>query len=452
MDLNATVFIIESEKNCRGGLRCAGMEMPVSGKLMSRSALALALVVGLAMPQVRAESLLPVGPKAGDQDLSPFYRWSAALPDRPGVMLRQEPMLAQPEITSAALAERILYTSMDLRWHAGILPVSGTLYLPKGEPPAGGWPLVAWAHGTVGIADACAPSWTGHKPRDATYIQRWLENGFAVVATDYQGLGGPGPHPYLIWEAEGRSVLDGVRAALAAYRAKLASKVFITGQSQGSGAAIGATVIAQSYAPDLPLIATVATGLVSTFPDGPYKPPQTTVLGSPIYTSLMLLGGSLPDGAPSADDLVSDKGKLVLKAARESCTAEMRDVARKNDITVENVYVEPMAKVEARLTPVTDMKAVRLKVPVMLGTGLADSTLVPARQYAEVAAMCAAGNDVVWKTYPGTTHNGGLNAAFPDALAFFRGMIAGEKPQNNCASIAPPSAPETPAQGIAFND
>ena len=218
----------------------------------------------------------------------------------------------------------------------------------------------------------CAPSWTGHKPRDATYIERWIENGFAVVATDYQGLGGPGPHPYLIWQAEGRSVLDGVREALAAYPGESWQAVFITGQSQGSGAAIGATVIAPNYAPDVPLLATVATGLVSTFPDGPYKPPQPTAIGSPIYVSLMLLGGSLPDNAPSADDLVTDKGKLLFKAARESCTPEMRDLARQEGITADNVYVDPIAKIEARLTPVTNMSAVRLPVPVLLGTGLSD--------------------------------------------------------------------------------
>jgi alpha-beta hydrolase superfamily lysophospholipase len=422
------------------------------GSLTTSALVVLAIVLGLATPTARADSLLPTGPKVGDQNLSPFYRWSESLPESPGVMLRKEPMPAQGEITSAGLAERILYTSSDLRWHAGIVPVSGTLYLPKGEPPAGGWPLVAWAHGTLGVSDACAPSWTGHKPRDATYIQRWLENGFAVVATDYQGLGGPGPHPYLIWQAEGRSVLDAVRAALSTYKDKLASKVFVTGQSQGSGAAMGATVIAPDYAPDVPLLATVATGLVSTFPDGPYKPPQTTSIGSPIYTSLMLLGGSLPDGAPSADDLVSEKGKPVLQAARESCTTEMREIARKDDITADNVYVEPIAKVVARLTTITDMKAVRLKVPMLLGTGLADSTLVPTRQYAEVAAFCAAGNDVLWKTYPGATHNGGLNAAFADALAFFRGMLSGERPQSNCAGIAEPGPPGEVAKGVAFND
>src|SRR4051794_14888611 len=165
------------------------MEKLMRGNLVSISLLALAVVTGPGISTGRTEPLLPVGAKAGDLDLSPFYRWSEILPESPGVMLRKEPIPVQPEIASAGLAERILYTSTDLRWHAGIVPVSGTLYLPKGEQPAGGWPLVSWAHGTLGVSDACAPSWTGHKPRDATYIQRWLENGFAVVATDYQGLG-----------------------------------------------------------------------------------------------------------------------------------------------------------------------------------------------------------------------------------------------------------------------
>ncbi|WP_439366366.1 lipase family protein [Bradyrhizobium sp. DASA03005] len=111
-----------------------------------------------------------------------------------------------------------------------------------------------------------------------------------IVATDYQGLGGPGPDPYLVWQAGGRSVLDAVRAALSGHPDRIASKVFITGQSQGSGAAIGATMISESYAANVPLLATVATGLVSTFADAPYRP-HTTAIASPIYTTLMMLGG-----------------------------------------------------------------------------------------------------------------------------------------------------------------
>lgn len=402
--------------------------------------------------QVRAESPLPTGPQVGDQDLSPFYRWTEKLPGQAGVMLREEPVKAQPEIADAGLAHRILYTSNDARWHSGIVPVSGTFYLPKGEAPAGGWPLVAWAHGTLGVADSCAPSWMGHKPRDATYINRWLEQGFAVVATDYQGLGGPGPHAYLIWEAEGRSVLDAVRATRRAYQGKLANKVFITGQSQGSGAALGATRIAPSYAPDVPLLATVATGVVSTFPAGPYKPAEPYRVGSPHYDTLLMMGGGLPDDGPSPDSLVTAKGKALLQAARTTCSPEMRALEKRDDINAKNAYVEPIEKVEARLTVVTDMSPVRMPVPVLLGTGLADTTLVPQRQYAAVVALCSAGSPLVWKTYPGATHNGGLNAAFPDALSFFRAVLAGSTPPSNCSGITEPGPPGKRAAGIPFNE
>jgi alpha-beta hydrolase superfamily lysophospholipase len=393
---------------------------------------------------------LPTGPLVGDMDLSPFYRWREALPAKPGVMLRQELAPAQADITSASLMQRILYTSTDLRWKAGIVPVSGTLYLPKGTPPAGGWPLVTWAHGTLGVADICAPSWAGHKPRDATYIQRWLENGFAVVATDYQGLGGPGPHPYLIWEAEGRSVLDSARAALAAYPDKLAKKVFVTGQSQGSGAAIGATRIAPSYAPDLALQATVATGVVSTFPQGPYKAPSTAI-GSPNYITLLMLGGALPDNVPP-DSLMREKGEVLLMMARGRCSPDVRAVAEQEKITAANAFREPVDKIEAKLAPVTDMTPVKLPVPVLLGTGQADKTLVPRRQFAAVKALCAAGSDIVWKSYPGATHNGGLLASFPDALALFKTVLAGQKVESNCASVGEPGEPTAAGQGLLFND
>jgi hypothetical protein len=147
-------------------------------------------VLSILVPVVSLAAL-PVGPQVGDQDLSPFYRWNSALPDKPGVMLREEPMKHQPEI-AAAQSRRILYTSRDVRWDAGIVPVSGTLYFPQGRAPSGGWPLVAWAHGTLGVADTCAPSWTGHAPRDASYINKWLQQGLPSSQRIIRGLAGRG--------------------------------------------------------------------------------------------------------------------------------------------------------------------------------------------------------------------------------------------------------------------
>jgi hypothetical protein len=191
-----------------------------------------------------AAGTLPVGPAAGDTELSAFYRGPEAMPALPGVLLRSESMPVQAQMPAAAQALRLLYSSTDERWHSGLVAVSGALYLPTGKPPAEGWPLLAWAHGTLGIADACAPSWTGLRERDAAYINRWLAHGFAVVVTDYQSLGGPGPHPYTFWQAEGRSVLDSIRAARAIRPGLIANRTFLAGQSQGGGAALGAAILA----------------------------------------------------------------------------------------------------------------------------------------------------------------------------------------------------------------
>lgn len=398
-------------------------------------------------------SALPVGAAVGDQSLSPFYIWDSTLPSRPGVMLREEPLQRQPEITDAGKMQRILYTSQDKRWNAGIVPVSGAVWFPKGEPPAGGWPVIAWAHGTLGVADSCAPSWTNPTPRDAHYINQWLKQGFVVVATDYQGLGGPGPHPYMNWEAEGRSVLDSVRAALETWPQQIANNLVISGQSQGSGASLGASLIAPEYAPELKLRATIATGVVATFPDGPVKPGHARPghRDPARFTLLRLIGGSLPDGAPEADKWVTDKGAKMLALARTSCMKEVGKYEHHEKITGATAFIGGSRQVDAALLPVTDMPVKMFPAPLFAATGLADHTLAPHHQYAAVAALCAGGNAVEWKTYPGITHNGTVNVAFDDELKFVRGVMEHSPLQNSCGSLLAPGEPQQPFKGVQFN-
>ncbi|WP_437890153.1 lipase family protein [Phytobacter sp. V91] len=412
-------------------------------------------LAALLLSAVPASALadLPTGPDVCDRPLSPFYRWDSSLPATPGKMLREEPMTAQAQITDAAVMRRILYTSRDVRWNAGIIPVSETLYLPKGTPPTGGWPIVAWAHGTLGVADVCAPSWTTHIPRDATYINQWLKQGFAVVATDYQGLGGPGPHPYLIWEAEGRSVLDAVRSALQAYPERLANQLIISGQSQGSGASLGASRIAPDYAPELNLQATIATSVVVTFPDGPVKRDNAHQHKAPArFDMLRLLGGSLPDNGPAAETLVTEQGRTLLAMAKTSCVRDLGQFERGQHLDADTAFVGGKAHIDAALTSVTDMRQQRFPAPLFIATGLADRTIAPRQQYAAVAAICAQNDAVEWKTYSGITHNGTVNSAFADELAFVRSLQSGKAPRNDCSSLVVPGKPEARAKDIMFND
>jgi len=143
-----------------------------------------------------------------------FYRWTDALPEKPGVILRREALEAAWLPQNAQRAFRILYTSTDGIGGTERVPVSGYVMIPAGTPPKGGWPVVIWAHGTTGVADVCAPSYRGLGKRDLAYMNGWLGRGFLVVATDYQGLGTAGAHPYLLYRPEAYSLLDSARAVL----------------------------------------------------------------------------------------------------------------------------------------------------------------------------------------------------------------------------------------------
>lgn len=408
----------------------------------------LPVVLSTVVTSVVAQGELPLGPAAGDAALSPFYR-SEVLLKRPGILLKEEAMPEQVEIDAAREGRRMLYTSTDVRWQSGQIPVSGTFYLPVGKPPVRGWPVMAWAHGTLGIADACAPSWTGFRPRDATYINRWLKARFAVVVTDYQGLGGPGPHPYLNWRAEGRSVLDAVRAAISARPGQLSNHVFISGQSQGSGAALGAARLARDYAPELKVLGVVATGLISTFPEGPN--PQPVRNSSNMF--LTFASGGLRDDGPQIDEIVSDKGRQLLEAARTGCTGDVVKLARKlRVVDLSEALSIPMERLAELRLALTDMPMGRIGMPLFVGTGLADATITPVRQHAAVSALCASRNNVTWKRYEGHGHDGALHGSFDDSLAFVRTLLARKKVSSTCSAITLPGPPGQRREDLPFND
>ena len=99
------------------------------------------------------------GPAHGDGGVSAFYVWNEKVPGTPGRLLRQEPVPDHLALTNAAKGLRVLYTSTDGIDGKTAIAVSGAIYFPNGTAPAGGWPVIAWAHGTTGTADVCAPSW-----------------------------------------------------------------------------------------------------------------------------------------------------------------------------------------------------------------------------------------------------------------------------------------------------
>src|SRR6478735_8949332 len=163
-----------------------------------------------------------------------FYNPPSNLPSGPhGTLIWQRPAGGSVPLTSAARTTQ-----------GRAAAVSGSVSIPKGKPPKGGWPVITYAHGTTGSADICAPSRVHNgAPAESliTYVDpelnAWVNAGYAVVRTDYQGLGTPGPHPYLIGKSEGRSVLDIVRAARDVFPG-IGKRFLIAGHSQGGQSAL----------------------------------------------------------------------------------------------------------------------------------------------------------------------------------------------------------------------
>ena len=124
------------------------------------------------------------------------------------------------------------------------------VFTPKTVPPAEGWPIVAWAHGAVGVADNCAPSRNrlivgGFLPDVHTQkmIDSFVQSGYVVVAPDYEGLGEPSGqeiHPFLHVKSEAYSITDAVVATKSWLGNKTSNKWAVVGASQGGHAALGA--------------------------------------------------------------------------------------------------------------------------------------------------------------------------------------------------------------------
>ena len=145
---------------------------------------------------------------------------------------------------------RMLYRSTDRLGNPTV--VSGLLVAPAGEAPASGWPVVAIAHGTAGLPRGAAPSLTIDANSDetnhlyATNLKPFLDAGYAVAFSDYQGLGAPGEHSYLVGTVEAANVLDSVRAIRRFSGIPVSDHLIVWGHSQGGHAAAFAVELAPS--------------------------------------------------------------------------------------------------------------------------------------------------------------------------------------------------------------
>ena len=211
---------------------------------------------------------------------------------------------------------------------------SGFILLPKGKAPKGGWPVLAWAHGTTGVADTCAPSndFAGgpvhvYQQIAAKALNAWLARGYAVVAPDYQGLGTPGGHPYMNAQSQLHTVVDAVRATHLLKPYQFSKNWYVMGHSQGGAASLAVAAFGPKDAPELNL-----RGAIALAPGGyQYEGIAEYVASNPQITTdvaaffpIVLLGAEAADPGLAPANLVSPDMGVILNSARNRCLSELQ--------------------------------------------------------------------------------------------------------------------------------
>ena len=349
------------------------------------------------------------------------------LPDAPpGTLIDVEPLGEFGEVS----AYRILYHSLSRRGED--IAVSGYVLAPLDDAADTEWPVVAYAHGTTGMADQCAPSATVDSDLrsfggEAGLLTQLAALGYVVVATDYEGLGTPGLHPYLVGESEARSILDSVRAVQRTEGLNVSDKFAVAGISQGGHAAIHAGQYWQTYAPELDLV-----GVVSMAP-----PSQATLMYDAIINTsskgFIYMALAAYDAAydeVDVSEVLTPKGVELLAELENGCTDYVFNVFNQHEVSDLVSVDNPLAIPAWRDIAIdNDVNQRAHPAPLFIAHGSAD-TLIPAVSSALLCAQITPIPDqgpTLRKTYEGATHGGVATAAADDIATWLAARFAGEE-------------------------
>jgi pimeloyl-ACP methyl ester carboxylesterase len=383
--------------------------------LLSLLALTVAAVASPAVAKVRS------GPSG-----TAFYKPPHKLPGKKhGEAIWVRSLHGSAALRGAGRNQLILYRSVDASGRN--VAVSGTISLPKGKAPKGGWPVLTYAHGTSGIADICAPSRAGSSLINSyiyPVLSQWLKAHYAVVRTDYQGLGTPGVHGYLVGDDEGRSVLDIVRAARRA-DPSIGRRVIIGGHSQGGHAALWAAALAPRWTPELNVRATVAFAPASHVQDQARLIGSLNTPGSLSGLAAMILRG-VDSSTPSLhlSSLLTPQAAALYPQTLTTCLPQL-DLPNSFGGLAPSQLFQSGANTAPLFAALgkNDPEHLRIKTPLFIAQGTADTTVFPQLTAALQKQLTALGAKLSYKTYPGVNHGGLPAAADADALAFARAHL-----------------------------
>jgi pimeloyl-ACP methyl ester carboxylesterase len=345
----------------------------------------------------------------------------------PGTLLRSE------EVAPIAANSRtftVLYASESLGGEA--VAVSGLVVVPDSPPQDGSFNVVSWAHGTKGISDNCAPSrgFSGSSHDFFDIAPELVDAGYVAVSSDYEGLGTPGLHPYLVGESQARGSLDIVRAASQMDAVGEIGQVAVWGRSQGGQTALFAGEIAPTWAPELNLAGVIPAapacclelliGIGPTVAGSRGLVWMAAVAFADTY-DLDLDAAFAPEAIAAIDQLLED----------EVCYEEWTEAARDFDnagIVINVSESEDWSEALRDSSP----GQVTTDVPVLLLQGSEDTTTPQLTSDILSDELCAIGTPLDYRVFEGFSHNDSTAMNMPLMLEWTAARFAGEAANSTC--------------------
>jgi alpha-beta hydrolase superfamily lysophospholipase len=377
-----------------------------------------------------------------------FYVPPSPLPVREhGKVIRSRPLTDAAALPSAARNLLVMYHSTGE--DGKDVAVTGTIAIPAGDPPRGGWPVTTWTHGTTGIAPLCAPSLdTPNGPEHQflgmheVVMDDYVKRGYVVVATDYEGLGPPGLHPFLQGASEAHGALDIIRAARE-IDSRIGARYVAIGHSQGGQANLFTAALGPSYVPELKLLGNVALApashIAATLQAMMQAPAPSYALGYAMYV--------LESFASNHSDI--DLNKILKKQALDhlpetlhACiTATVSKgywaTAIPKDQFLPKADLTSVLKVAAQNEP----NGLRINVPTLVAQGTADDTVMPRWTDNVVDSLCRNGAPLEYVVQRGATHETVLASSTVQMKAWVDARFARKTAERNCSAL--PSAAST---------
>src|SRR3984893_793626 len=397
----------------------------------------LAGVARAQLPLAGGANLFAPSFKAGKEidaerrlSFTPFYaNGELKTPAEPGALVRSE-LATDYALPPGITATRILYHTRTASSEDAL--ASGVVLVPYGQPPKGGWPLLAWSHGTSGVARICAPSLMKSLFYNWEGLYEYVLMGYAVVATDYVGLGTEGRHAYLDMLSNGTDVINSVSAARTAV-SNLGEKWLVIGHSQGGLSSLGVAQL-EGAIKDPNFLGTVALAGASDLQDGIDAVARVKL---PVLNGLVgfwVFGAKTVYPELELKDILSSKALAIYDASVEDgCSgASGAFAALPTDEVLlpgwrDNRYIK---KFLARNQPGLQSPY----GPLLLVGGGDDILFTESASRKIFQRLCSAGARVQRNVYAGLGHDPVVYGSLRDQLNWIAARFGGEPAPSNCSA------------------